>query len=141
MKDKIKKARELYNKSPFDIKACEEQIAFTNNEDHIILKAYFATATIVGTKYINNPFKRIAPFKLGKEMLEELISENFDEIELRFMRYSIQRQAPKMLGYYRNIEMDKKTLVNYIKLNPTSELTTHMMVYLTDTKDEILGLI
>ncbi len=141
MEEELLKARELYNKSPFEETSCKQQIEFTASSNNAIIKGYHSTAIIVGCKYISNPFKRIIPFKEGKEMLEELISENFDEVELRFMRYTVQRQAPKMLGYYKNLETDKKVLVEYIKANPTSDLTEHMMIYLKDTKDQILSLI
>lgn len=80
----------------------------------------------------------MGPFKESKQLLEELISENFDEVELRYIRYAIQRQAPKILGYYKNIAGDMQVLLNYIKAEPNSDLTQHMMIYLKDTKDPIL---
>ncbi|MBK7669739.1 MAG: hypothetical protein IPJ32_21880 [Sphingobacteriaceae bacterium] len=74
----------------------------------------------------------------AKSNLRDLVSENFEEAEIRFLRYSIQLNTPKFIGYSKNIDEDRLVLVNYIKANRNSELTNHMMIFLKDTKDVIL---
>ncbi len=131
-------ARELFNRSPFDESKCKKLQTWGKDKNAPIIKGYYAASLAIGCKYISNPFIRMGPFKEAKQLLEELISENFDEVELRYIRYAIQRQAPKILGYYKNIAGDMQVLLNYIKAEPNSDLTQHMMIYLKDTKDPIL---
>lgn len=136
---KLIEARTLFNKAPFEEASCMALKAAAERSTNPIIFGYYCAASIIATKYILNPFARMTPFKEAKNLLEETISENFEEVELRFIRYAIQRQAPKLLGYYKNLEIDKKMLRDYIKTNQRSNLTKHMMVYLKDTNDEVLN--
>lgn len=139
MDPQLKIARELFNRSPFEEQKCKELQTWGKDQENSIVKGYYAASLAIGCKYISNPFTRMGPFKTAKQLLEDLVSENFDEPELRYIRYAIQRQAPKILGYYKNINDDMKILITHIKDNPKSDLTAHMMIYLKDTNDEILS--
>lgn len=127
--------RLLYNdghKSKEQITALLEALQTPANP---VEEAYAAAAKMISTKFMMNPFQRIKPFQDGKMELEELISENFDEVEMRYLRYTIQMNIPKILGYYKNKEEDRRILLNYIHSHPGDALTEHILFYLRDTKD------
>ena len=50
-------------------------------------------------------------FKKGKEKLAEAIKADPDNVELRFLRFSVQAEAPAFLGYRDNLEEDKIILL------------------------------
>jgi hypothetical protein len=52
-------------------------------------------------------------FNKGKALLESSINNNSSSIELRFLRYSIQVNLPRILFYYQDIEKD----LNFVQHN------------------------
>lgn len=109
-------------------KACEK-----NQNMHV--QGYLAAAKMVSSKYIINPFISIKIFNAGKHELENLILSNPDDPEMRFLRYTIQMNTPKFIGYYKNKTEDRKMVIEYLTNNPKSELSLHMLIYLTNTND------
>lgn len=137
----ISKIRALFNTAHAKEEDCKELITLTKDTDNPVVKAYHAAATMVSGKYVINPFKKTQLFNTGKYLLEDLVSENFDEIELRYLRYTIQLNAPAFLGYRSSIPDDQKLLADFLKTNQESDLGKHMMVFINDTQDELLTLI
>lgn len=69
------------------------------------------------------PAKRLAMFKKGYQQLETALKKNPDNPEYRFLRLMIQENAPKFLGYNKDINQDSKFIKeNYKSLsNVTKE--------------------
>lgn len=74
-------------------------------------KGYLAVYEMVYAKHMGNPFKKIGQFKKGKNLLESLIKQNPNNVELRFIRWSVQIHAPSILNYSGDINEDKKYIV------------------------------
>lgn len=141
MENNLAIARSLFNTAHVKKEDCNMLIELTNNSGNIVIQGYNASAMMVSSKYLINPFKISKIFNEGKELLEDLISENFDDVELRYLRYTIQLNTPKFVGYNKNIDEDRAIIIRYIKSNPSSELTNHTMIYLKNTNDTILNLL
>lgn len=62
-------------------------------------------------KHVVNPFAKLSYFKKGKNMLEKAIEADSENVELRFLRYAAQTNAPSFLGYDDHIAGDKKFLL------------------------------
>lgn len=56
------------------------------------------------------PAKKLSIFKQGHKKLESVIKANPKEAEYRFLRLMIQENAPKSLGYSKNITEDSKLI-------------------------------
>lgn len=54
------------------------------------------------------PAKKLAMFKQGYKKLETAIGHNPGNAEYRFLRLMVQENAPRSLGYYKNIVSDSK---------------------------------
>lgn len=66
-------------------------------------------------KHSSNIFKKGKYFSSGKEILETAISKDPKNIELIFLRYTIQYNVPGFLGYKDNLEEDRAYLENAVK--------------------------
>ena len=75
-----------------------------------ILVGYKACGTMMMAKYVTNPFSKFSHFRKGKKMLETVTTANDKVVELRYLRYSIQTNAPSFLGYNNHIAEDKMFL-------------------------------
>ena len=60
-----------------------------------------------------SPISKWNTFKKGKGNIEQAIKIEPDNVELRFIRLSIQKNIPSFLGYKSNIDED----IEFIKKN------------------------
>ncbi len=97
-----------------------------------VLKGYKGVAEIVSAKYFTNPYNKWNAFRHGKELLENAISADTANIELRFLRFCIQTNIPAILCYYQEKKEDKKYLIRkYSAINDT-DLKLRVHQYLWD---------
>lgn len=61
---------------------------------------------------LKGPSNKLKEFKAGKQKLEDVLDKNKDNAELRFLRLIIQENAPKILGYHKELEEDHKYIVS-----------------------------
>ncbi len=55
-----------------------------------------------------SPISKLNTFKEGKKNIEQAIKKEPENVELRFIRLSVQKNAPSFLGYKSNINEDAK---------------------------------
>ena len=73
---------------------------------------------MVLAKHAWNPIRKSNLFFKGKSILEATILRNFNVVELRFIRLTIQHSSPIFLGYKSSIHPDKEfILANYFNLD------------------------
>ena len=85
-------------------------------------KGYMAAMILMKSRYVKGPFTKLKYFKQGKKILDQDISENSSSIEIRYIRFLMQKQIPKFLGYNKNIEEDFKVISDKL-LNSNLEIT------------------
>ncbi len=80
------------------------------NKDMRML-GYSGVSTCLLAKYAFLPTTKLTFFKDGKNLIEKSIVAAPNEVELRFLRLSIQINAPAILGYKEHIEQDKQFVI------------------------------
>ena len=81
-----------------------------------IINAYIGANTLLYCKYFNNSFKKYSYFKEGKKMIEEAIKLDPDNLEIKFLRFINQTNAPWFLNYKSNIKDDYKFISSNLNL-------------------------
>ena len=111
----ISEVRELYLSAYASENDCNDFGNKLNNTEKksILIKGYKGCFYFIKCQFIKNPFKKLKYFDKGKELLESAIKEDPQSVELKFLRYSIQKNLPRFLLYYENIEKD----LNFVKNN------------------------
>lgn len=69
-------------------------------------EAYQGALLMRKSGLLSIPAKKLAMFKEGHKKLENAIAKNPDDAEFRFLRLMVQENAPKALGYNKNIKQD-----------------------------------
>src|SRR5690606_30711737 len=64
-------------------------------------------ATMMMASHVANPFRKLSHFNEGKKMLEEAIRNEPDNLELRFLRLSVQSETPAFLKYKQHIQSER----------------------------------
>ncbi|TSE05265.1 MULTISPECIES: hypothetical protein [Aquimarina] len=86
--------------------------------DGAIYQGYHGAALALKASFSWNPFNKLSYFNKSKKVIDKSIELEPDNIELRMIRLSIQSNAPKLAGYYKNIEEDRDfMLANIDKVN------------------------
>tara|TARA_B110000196_G_C21144410_1_gene665725 strand:- start:2594 stop:3085 length:492 start_codon:yes stop_codon:yes gene_type:complete len=65
----------------------------------VTLQGYKGVSLMLLARYALSPYKKIYYFNKGKTLLENAIEKDRENIELRYLRYTVQLKAPKFLNY------------------------------------------
>jgi hypothetical protein len=120
----IKQIRLLYDKANSDEKSCLELLKRIEerNKNLPIFLGYKAAGTMMKAKYGINPIQKLNRFKEGKTLLDKTISNNQNNIELRYLRFANQTNAPSFLGYNNYIKRDKEFILTNLSKTKDKEL-------------------
>ena len=124
--------RKEYFKVKSDSVSCSklyQKIIKDKSTDNTIL-CYKGAISAAMADYIKNKQEKIKLFTTGKKLIEESISKDTNNIEFRFLRFTIQTNCPKALGYNKQIASDKKKIVDNYSTNKNSVLQHTMFDYL-----------
>ena len=111
-----------------------EKLYSINMDSSPLFKGYLGCYYFIKCKYVNNPADKLSFFKEGKRLLESAISEDPSSVELRLLRYSIQKKIPRVLLYYHSLEEDI-IFVNENVINITDQSTKDFILYSLNTID------
>lgn len=96
-------------------------------------KAYYATLRMKKASFIKLPLEKLKTFKKACLELEAIIQSKPEEPEYRFLRCTIQENAPPILKYNKNIEEDCKLIKkNFSKFR--SEVISFVKDYARQSK-------
>jgi hypothetical protein len=77
------------------------------------------------------PMAKISRFRDGKKLLEGAVAEKPENLEVRFLRYTIQKNIPGFLGYD-NLEEDRKFILDRLTLQLKSGKKDDLAVRILD---------
>jgi len=94
-----------------------------------VLRGYMGVSQMILAKHVFNPFKKSRLFFSGRDLLEKVISDDSENIELRFLRFCVQSSAPNFLGYNNSIKEDEKMIKNRYKALDDQDLMHRIESY------------
>ena len=86
------------------------------NKDNSTISAYKTAAKLMMIEYDYNPLTKLKSFTKHTKTLDYIVINNINNIEIRFLRFCIQKQTPRFLGYKDNLESDYKFIVQNINI-------------------------
>ena len=92
-------------------------------------KGYLAMAYMLQAKHAWNPYNKLKFFHKGRDLLELQIKNHSSSIELKFLRYCIQSNAPFFLGYSNEVESDKNYIVDHYITDLDDDLKRRIKLY------------
>ncbi|MGS0747037.1 hypothetical protein [Halpernia sp. GG3] len=78
-----------------------------------VYEAYVGIGNLFMAKHAGNPFSKLSYFNKGKKYLDSAILKSPDNLEIRFLRYTTQIEMPHFLGYNKNLNEDKKFILEH----------------------------
>jgi len=110
--------RREYNQVKKDSASCAKlykKIIKSSNAD-VSMTAYRGAIIAAMADYPKDKKEKIKLFNTGKKLLEQSVAADTANVEMRFLRYTVQVSSPKALGYNKQLLSDK----NYILKNYSS---------------------
>jgi len=102
------------------------------NKTEPIWMAYHGTVTVMMAKYSLNPFRKLQYFKDGRSLIEESLQKESKNIELRFLRFTVQDHTPFFLDYHDELENDKKFILDHLEKVPFHFLKKAIIQYIAE---------
>ena len=96
-----------------------------NDLENPVVLAYNYTGNLMMLDYSNNPFEQYKVFKLKTTQIDSIVGTNPKNIEIRLLRYVIQKNSPYFLRYKSDLNND----LMYIKSNLFKE-KEYLQVYI-----------
>lgn len=130
----IVKVRDLYYKASTDENSCEElenYLAGTPKISPHIILGYKGVSQMLKAKYAWNPVNKLSYFNAGKRYLDAAIESSKQNVELRFLRFAVQNNAPGILNYSDNINSDKKLILASFTTLTDADLKKRIKDYIT----------
>jgi len=89
-----------------------DELSVIGKNDNQTLVAYKGAVTTLMSKYAEGFGDKKSFFKEGREWLEHAVENDQASVEIRCIRLSVQENVPKITGYTKNIEEDKKFILD-----------------------------
>ena len=112
----------------------KESLKSVTKKDDKRLVAYKGAAITLAARYQKTAKEKSTTFKNGVEWVEYAISKKPLDLEVRFVRLSIQQNSPKFLGYNKEKENDKKYILTNFNTIKSTEFKEYLRSYILDSK-------
>lgn len=121
--DDILKVRDLYYRATVNKTVSDSFYNYLKSTPEInssLLAAYTGMSYLIKANHSWNPYNKLSYFTKGKTYLNLAIENDKKNVELRFLRFCVQTNAPLFLGYSGDIGDDKSTILSgYATLKDT----------------------
>lgn len=133
----LQQSRQLYFQ--FEQEACPAEKLFAlisedSAKQDARLMAYKGTARATSASCVLSPFAKLSRFKEGKSLIEKSVETDSNNVEIRFLRLSVQLNAPDFLNYSDMINADRALIVQRLAEDPNCfsdiEFTGKVLNYL-----------
>jgi len=138
----LKKIREDYIASINDSEKANAlcaQLQAIKNPDALIL-AYLGSAQAIKAKHAWNPVNKMSYLNQGFNTINKAVNKDPNQLEVRFLRFSLQFYVPGFLGYSKNIDTDKDKIITLLQneknanLNVDKKILKDMVNFMIDSK-------
>ena len=99
--------QKLFQRANLNVESCDSLLRYCENETTPTEMAYYAAGLMLKSKHE----RKLKYFKIGRQKLEEIISKYPNFVDLRWIRYCIQKNTPKILNYKHHVDIDEQLIL------------------------------
>ncbi len=135
--DEIRKSYIKAVEDPSLTERLSSELKKISKPDAITL-AYIGSLEALKAKHSWNPYQKLSYMAEFDRIMNEAVRRMPENMEIRFLRYTIQYNTPSFLGYSKNIDEDKKVIIDsFIKkkfVTSNKVLITDVYKFMVETK-------
>ncbi|MDQ3047860.1 MAG: hypothetical protein M3R27_09960 [Bacteroidota bacterium] len=121
------------NKDSSSCAALYNKVVKNTSKDNLIA-GYKGAVTMMYAGFVKDRAEKLRLFKSGRNILEKAIEGDKENPELILLRFTIQTNAPKILGYNKEMERDKKMLLAKFNTIDDKEVKKSIRTFLLESK-------
>jgi hypothetical protein len=103
-----------------------------------VYMAYLGILDGLKAKHSWNPYSKLKYLGTAEKVLKQAADADLHNIEIRFLRFSIERNAPGFLGYNKNLAADREEMIRQLNARnygtANKPLTIQIIKFLIDSK-------
>ena len=80
-----------------------------------LIVGYIGTLEALKAKHSWNPYNKIRYVAMSQKTMKKAVEQDPNNLEIRFMRFSIQHYTPSFLGFSKDLEEDRKAIVKQFR--------------------------
>lgn len=107
--------RDEYLKAESNSNAAENLMKLTEGKTDALSKAYRGSAWAFKAKHHFNPVKKLEYVKTGLLILNQAVNIDDKDVEVRFVRFSVEEHIPSMVSFTSHLKEDKKFILTNLK--------------------------
>lgn len=100
------------------------------NSSEPLMMAYFGISQAVKARHAINPYNKLSYLRNGMKVLNSAVAKSQDDLEIRFLRFSIEHYIPSFLGYSQHLEADRKKIIELSKQRKFGAMDKALLVNL-----------
>ncbi len=134
----LEDARKIYSESMDNKATCEaayQKFSTVKNTGNPLLTGYKGAIAVAMSKHGKGAKEKLGYFNEGKKLIESSVLEDSKNVELRFVRFTIQTNVPPALKYNKEIAADKKFIIENLTGVKNSGVRSRIKDYLLQSKD------
>lgn len=97
-----------------------------------VLMAYTGMYHMLAARDHVNPISKWSSFRKGKNLMDDAVERDNNNLEIRLLRLSAQLSVPSFLGYNNNIEADKRVILNGLDQVTDKDLRQRLIRFMTE---------
>ena len=132
----LKHLRDLYYKAAVNknnVELFTNFLASSPDVEKTVLSGYMGICYMIRANHSWNPCTKLSFFTKGKNLLDGAIIKDSFNIELRFLRFCVQTNAPGFLRYSQMIGADKAVILCGYSLSKDKDLKDRITNYLVNS--------
>lgn len=86
-----------------------QELSALKSQDPLIW-AYIATLEGLKAKHSWNPYNKLKFVSRSQKLIAKAVEARPDDLEIRFMRFSLQHYTPEFLGFSKNLDEDRQVI-------------------------------
>ncbi len=103
-----------------------------------LITGYMGALEALKAKHTWNPYYKIKYLNNAEDSFKQAVAQDPHNIEIRFMRFSVEHNVPGFLGYNKNITTDKQEMIRQLELKnygtADKELIISVIKFMLDSK-------
>lgn len=95
-----------------------------------VIKAYEAAVEAMMARVVWNPFSKLKHVRKSQQIFNEAFQMDSLNVELRFVRFAVEYNIPKWLGYSKNMQDDRDFIMAHLYEFDLTCITEEMLGYI-----------
>ena len=113
----------------------EEELSPVTSGNNPILLAYQGAVKTLKASFAKRVREKKEYFKEGVELIESALEADPDNIEIRYIRLTVQENSPKFLKYNDNITVDKEFILENYSTITSPSIKTVIQGFVAESKN------